>query len=145
MKIMIKIAIRMFLAVLLLAAGFAAGYPMGHHSGFSTGTEWALMQAQILAREAGVFMPVSLDEQEFRVVLKQPRHLYRNAWRLADSFEVGTQTGEVPEEEKVCSEDPDLQKEDILATKSAELLTAVSITSGPGQLLQAEQRVVKTF
>jgi len=145
MKIMIKIAIRMFLAVLLLAAGFAAGYPMGHHSGFSTGTEWALMQAQILAREAGVFMPVSLDEQEFRVVLKQPRHLYRNAWRLADSFEVGTQTGDVTEEEKICSEDLDLQKEDILATKSAELLTAVSITSGPGQLLQAEQRVVKTF
>lgn len=79
-----KIIIRIAIVILLLLAGFGAGFPIGQSIGFSTGSEWALVQADILAREAGVFMPVSMDNGMFRVVLKQPRHLYRDAWQLAD-------------------------------------------------------------
>lgn len=80
MKILSGIAI----AVLLIVVGFAAGFPVGKSIGFETGSEWALVQAKILAREADSFMPVYLADGEFRVVIKQPRHLYRNAWKLAD-------------------------------------------------------------
>ncbi len=79
-----KIVIRIALSIALLAAGFAAGFPVGRNSGFSTGSEWAFVQANILAREAGLFMPVDLDNGQFRVILKQPKHLYREAWMLAD-------------------------------------------------------------
>jgi len=83
MKNMIRIA----LAIALLIAGFAAGFPAGKSAGFTSGSEWALVQANILAREAGVIMPVSLNEGQFRVVIKQPRHLYKRAWALADRDE----------------------------------------------------------
>ncbi len=79
-----KIIIWLVLVIALLAAGFAAGYPMGQSIGFTKGSEWALVQADIVAREVGVFMPVSFDDGQFRVVLKQPRGLYRSTWRLAD-------------------------------------------------------------
>jgi hypothetical protein len=46
-----------------------------------------LVQANITAREAGVFMPVTLNDGQFRVVLKQPRQLYKRAWELADRDE----------------------------------------------------------
>jgi hypothetical protein len=82
-----KILIRIVLAIALLIAGFAAGFPAGKSAGFTSGSEWALMQANILAREAGVFMPVSLNEGQFRVVIKQPRRLYKRAWELADKDE----------------------------------------------------------
>ena len=82
-----KIIIRAILAIALLSAGFAAGFPVGRSSGFATGSEWALMQADILARESGVFMPVYFEEGEFRVIIKQPRGLYKRAWRLADRHE----------------------------------------------------------
>ncbi len=72
------------IAIILLVVGFAAGFPVGKSIGFETGSEWALVQAKILAREADSFMPVYLADGEFRVVIKQPRHLYRNAWKLAD-------------------------------------------------------------
>ncbi len=72
------------IAILLIVVGFAAGFPVGKNIGFETGSEWALVQAKILAREADSFMPVYLADGEFRVVIKQPRHLYRNAWKLAD-------------------------------------------------------------
>lgn len=75
------------IAVVLLVAVYAFGFQIGRSSGFETGSEWALVQADILAREAGVFMPVYLDDGNFRVVLKQPRGLYRKAWELADRFE----------------------------------------------------------
>ncbi len=51
------------------------------------GSEWAMVQAEIYAREAGLDMPVIYDNGQFRVILKQPRHLYRRAWRLADRYE----------------------------------------------------------
>jgi len=71
----------------LLMAGFAAGYPLGQRRGFSTGSEWALVQANILARDAGLFMPVKIEAGNFRVMMKQPKHLYRTAWMLADRYE----------------------------------------------------------
>jgi hypothetical protein len=82
-----NIIVRVVLAIALVAAGFAAGFPIGKTSGFATGSEWALVQADILARESGIFMPVSLEEGQFRVVIKQPRGLYKRAWQLADKYE----------------------------------------------------------
>jgi hypothetical protein len=70
-----------------LAAGFAAGFPIGRSQGFSTGSEWSLVQANILAREAGLFMPVNFKDGQFTIMLKQPNHLYRSAWQLADKHE----------------------------------------------------------
>ena len=99
------------LAVLLLIAGFAAGFSQGERKGFSRGGEWAIVQAGILAREAGVFMPVYMEEGSFRVVIRQPRNLYKRAWKLADQQEaaqertapaVEQRNGAVP----VSGEDP---------------------------------------
>jgi hypothetical protein len=72
------------IAIVLLIVGFAAGFPVGKSVGFNMGSEWALVQAKILAREVGAFMPVYLDDGAFRVVVKQPRHLYKTAWQLAE-------------------------------------------------------------
>ncbi len=83
----LKIVTQMALSLVLLGAGFAAGFPVGKDAGFNIGSEWALMQANLLAREAGVFMPVSLEQGQFRVVIKQPRGLYKRAWQLADAKE----------------------------------------------------------
>lgn len=80
MKIMVRISV----VILLVVAGFGVGFPLGQSIGFSTGSEWALVQADILAREAGVFMPVRIEKGIFRVALKQPHHLYRASWQLAD-------------------------------------------------------------
>lgn len=82
-----KLAIRAAFVISLLLVGFAAGLPVGQSIGFTTGSEWSLMQADLLAREAGVFMPVTYKEGELRVVVKQPRHLYKKAWQLADQHE----------------------------------------------------------
>jgi hypothetical protein len=32
-------------------------------------------------------MPVNYKDGKFRVVVKQPRHLYKKAWKLADRHE----------------------------------------------------------
>jgi len=74
-------------AVVLLLTGLAVGFQVGRSSGFKVGSEWALMQADLLAREAGVFMPVHLGEDGFTVVMRQPPGLYRRAWRLADQHD----------------------------------------------------------
>ncbi len=87
MKTFIRMLSITALAIVLLMVGFAAGFPVGQSSGFATGCEWAIIQADILAREAGVSMPVSFNDGQFRVVLKQPRHVYRKAWQLADKYE----------------------------------------------------------
>ena len=73
--------------IALLMAGFGAGFPIGQSRGFSTGSEWAFVQANILAREAELFMPVHYEAGQFRIILKQPKHLYRRAWMLADRHE----------------------------------------------------------
>jgi hypothetical protein len=67
--------------------GVAVAVPYGRHIGFQVGSEWALMQADILAREAGVFMPVYMKDGDFRVVVKQPRGLYKRAWQAADQHD----------------------------------------------------------
>jgi hypothetical protein len=82
-----KIIIKTIMVLELLAVGFAAGFLVGESSGFATGSEWALKQADVLAREAGVFMPVYLREGIFCVVKRQPRGLYKQAWQLADLHE----------------------------------------------------------
>jgi hypothetical protein len=79
-----KTLTRITCVVVLLAIGFAAGFPIGSTIGFTKGSEWALVQAAILAKEAGLFMPVGFNEGMFRVILKQPRGVYRRAWQLAD-------------------------------------------------------------
>jgi len=87
MKILLKIIIRSVLIVALLATGFAAGFPVGQRIGFATGSEWAIIQAEILAREAGVYMPVSFAEGQFRVSLRQPQNLHQRAWQLSERFD----------------------------------------------------------
>jgi hypothetical protein len=87
MKIMLKIFVRTTMAVALLLAGFAAGFPIGQHMGFTTGSEWAIVQADLIARESGLFMPVNLEEGTFRVIVRQSPDLSREAWRLADRYD----------------------------------------------------------
>lgn len=77
-------------AVVLLTSGFAAGFSSGERKGFDRGGEWALVQAGVLAREAGVFMPVYMNQGSFRVVIRQPRNLYKQAWQRADQQEAAT-------------------------------------------------------
>ena len=79
-----QMVIRVLVAIALLSAGLAVGYPLGQYYGFSSGREWALVQADIVAREAGVFMPVSYRENRFHVVLRQPPGVYQQArWSAA--------------------------------------------------------------
>jgi hypothetical protein len=79
-----KTLARITCVVILFAIGFAAGFPVGSTIGFTRGSEWALVQAHIIAREAGLFMPVVIEDGIFRVILKQPNGLYTRAWQLAD-------------------------------------------------------------
>lgn len=76
-------------ALVLLLVCIGVGFQIGKHVGFKTGSEWALIQADMLAREAGVFMPVYMEDDTFRVVIKQPRGSYKKAWELADRHEEG--------------------------------------------------------
>ena len=82
--VVMKTATRIIYVVLLLAVGFAAGFPIGSMSGFSRGSEWAIVQADIIARESGLFMPVGFDGGMFRVIMKQPRGLYKKVWQQAE-------------------------------------------------------------
>ncbi|HYA89162.1 MAG TPA: hypothetical protein VEI57_19155 [Nitrospirota bacterium] len=84
MKIIEKTVLRMTVIAALLIAGFAAGFPIGQSVGFSTGSEWAIVQADLVARESGLLMPITYEGGKFRVIVKQPRHLYRRAWQLAE-------------------------------------------------------------
>jgi hypothetical protein len=144
MKKTIKIFVRSLLAVLLLAAGFAAGYPFGQHAGFTNGTEWAMVQADIAAREAGVYMPVVLDSGAFKVILKQPRRLYRNAWTLSDNFDSWMRLRNRAIE-KECPDDYDGATDNQTAAESTNLITVASGTAGQDQSLQQEQRGLRSF
>jgi hypothetical protein len=79
-----KTLTRIICVVVLLAIGFAAGFPVGSIIGFSRGSEWAIVQADVIARESGLFMPVGFDGGMFRVIMKQPRGLYKKVWQEAD-------------------------------------------------------------
>ncbi len=87
MKSIIKISFRIVLVIALLVLGFAAGFPVGKSIGFTTGSEWAIVQADILARQMGMSMPVHFQDGHFRVVVKQSRHLYKKAWQSADKYQ----------------------------------------------------------
>jgi len=71
MWIIVKILVSVVLTAALIVIGFALGYPIGKHEGFETGGEWALIQAKLAAREAGVIMPVYLEDGLFHVVLRK--------------------------------------------------------------------------
>ena len=102
--ILLKFTIWSVFVIALLLAGFAAGFPIGQSIGFTSGSEWSFMQAELLAREAGVVMPVTYREGKFRVVVRQPRHLHKKVWQLADKHEeemVRVNTGKTPLIERV--------------------------------------------
>ena len=77
---------RIVTVIILVAIGFAAGFSIGQSRGFSTGSEWAFVQASLIARELGLFMPVNFVEGRFRVVLKQPHGLYQRTRQLAEKY-----------------------------------------------------------
>ncbi len=79
--------------VVLLLVCVGVSYQVGKNAGFATGSEWALVQADIVAQEAGVFMPVYLKDGKFRVVLRQPPGVYRRAWETADQYEEEREAG----------------------------------------------------
>jgi len=83
-----KILLSIMIAVALLMTGLAIGFQAGKINGFETGSEWAIIQAGLLAREAGVYMPVHLDENGFRVVIKQPRGLYKKTRERAEHYDI---------------------------------------------------------
>ncbi len=87
MKSMIHVILRLLLVTVFLVLGFAAGFPVGKSIGFTKGSEWAIMQADILARQMGLSMPVHFQDGNFRVVVKQSRHLHIQAWRSADKYQ----------------------------------------------------------
>ncbi len=72
------------LIVALVLLGSAVSFQVGRGIGFESGSEWAIVQADILAREVGVFMPVYMRDGNFRVIVRQPGGLYKRAWREAD-------------------------------------------------------------
>jgi hypothetical protein len=81
-----KIVLRIIMGILLVSLGFAAGFPIGQSRGFSTGSEWAFMQASIIAREMGLFMPVNFVEGNFKITLKQPHGHFRRTRQLAEKY-----------------------------------------------------------
>jgi hypothetical protein len=73
------IVVRLVVILGLLTAGFALGFPIGLQRGFNTGSEWGIVQADIAAREAGSPVLVSLEDGQIRVIITQPRGLYKRA------------------------------------------------------------------
>jgi hypothetical protein len=80
------IVVRMVVILGLLTAGFALGFPIGQQRGFNTGSEWGIVQADIAAREAGSPLIVSLEDGQIRVIITQPRGLYKRARQQADLY-----------------------------------------------------------
>jgi len=83
MKIISTIVLRIAMMLGLLVAGFALGFPLGQHKGFDTGSEWAIVQADIAAREAGMSLPFSLEEGQIRVTVRQSPDLHKWAQQQA--------------------------------------------------------------
>jgi hypothetical protein len=82
-----KTIIRVILALVLLSLVFTSGLAIGQRRGFVVGSEWAIAQTALVAREAGVILPMRMESGQLRIVVKQPRNLYHEAWRLADRYE----------------------------------------------------------
>ena len=84
MKTIATIVVRLAMILGLLAAGFALGFPLGQQRGFDNGSEWAIVQADIAAREAGVALPFSLEEGQIHVIVRQPQDLHKRAQQQAE-------------------------------------------------------------
>jgi hypothetical protein len=67
----------------LLAMGFAVGVPVGQQKGFNNGSEWAMVQMDMAAREAGMVLPFSLEDGQIRVVIRQSPDLHNWAKKQA--------------------------------------------------------------
>jgi len=102
-----KKALGIVFIVALVLFGFASAFQFGQITGFQTGSEWAIVQAAIVAREAGVFMPVYMRNGSFRVVLRQPPGLYKKVWQSADRFEQMSDAVIKQTEERVEKPAPD--------------------------------------
>lgn len=89
MKTIFIIVIRIAAILGSLAAGFALGFPLGQQKGFHTGSEWAIIQVDIAAREAGVSLPFFLEEGRIRVIVRQPPDLHKWARQQASREEPG--------------------------------------------------------
>jgi len=143
------IVLRMFAALFLLAAGFAIGYPTGQRNGFTTGTEWALVQADILAKEAGMDMPVFIENDELKVVLRQPRNLYRTAWKMADRYDISTHNAKRDSREDAAEAGDDTEDQTGSETQSADVVIAACpdapATAASGRSLPVDQAGVRTF
>jgi hypothetical protein len=83
MKIISLIVLRISLVLGLLAMGFALGFPLGQQKGFDNGSEWAIVQADMAAREAGMVLPFSLEDGQIRVVVRQSPDLHKWAQKQA--------------------------------------------------------------
>ncbi len=83
MRTIARIIVRVAGILVLLAIGFAVGFPLGRQTGFMTGSEWAIVQAAIVAREAGKSMPVTFEDGQLHIVVKQPEDLYQRARQRA--------------------------------------------------------------
>ncbi len=81
-----KNIIRIVSVIVLLSLGFAAGFPIGQSRGFTTGSEWAFVQASLIAREMDLFMPINFVEGHFEIILKQPRGHFQRARQLAEKY-----------------------------------------------------------
>jgi len=86
-----KIIIRAVLVIIFMLIGFAAGFPIGQSRGFATGSEWAFVQASLIAREHGLFLPVHFTEGHFRIVLKEPHDLRQRTRQLAEKFDADSE------------------------------------------------------
>ena len=95
MKIVSMIVLR-FVAILgLLAMGFAMGFPVGQHKGFNSGSEWAIVQVDMAAREAGMELPFSLEDGQIRVVVRQSPDLHKWAQKQAALYNDRIKVAEV--------------------------------------------------
>ena len=86
MKILSLIILRTAVVLGLLATGFAMGFPVGQQKGFDSGSEWAIVQANMTAREAGMELPFSLEDGQIRVVVRQSPDLHKWAQKQAELY-----------------------------------------------------------
>jgi hypothetical protein len=83
MNILSLILLRIVMILGLLATGFAVGFPVGQQKGFDNGSEWAMVQVDMAAREAGMEPPFSLEDGQIRVVIRQSPDLHKWAKKQA--------------------------------------------------------------
>jgi hypothetical protein len=81
-----KILVRIVSIVVLVFIGFAVGVSIGQSRGFRTGSEWAFVQASLIARERGLFMPIKFAEGHFQIIQRQPRGLQQRTRQLAEKY-----------------------------------------------------------